>query len=119
MGAAVLPYAPLEQHALSWLRPRGHEPTTTSIATIFGVGRETVHRWRSDNRIGLDAADRLALELGRNLEEIWDEDAIEFAFVWASIDHRAARTLRARAQRESWALRLVPSLTVCVLGARS
>ena len=115
--AAALPYAPLEQHALSWLRPRGHEPTTTSLATIFGVGRETVHRWRSENRINFDAADRLAIELGRNLTEIWDDDAIEFAFVWADRQPATMRRLRALAYRESLGLRLVGPLTVCVLGA--
>lgn len=117
MSAAVLPYAPLEQHALSWLRPRGHELTTTSLATILGVQRETVHRWRTENRINLDAADRLALELGRNLEEIWDDESIEFAFVWADRKPGTMRRLRDIALEEARALRLAGPLTLCVLGA--
>lgn len=114
---AALPYAPLEQHALSWLRPRGHEPTTKSIAVILGVDRQTVNRWRTDNRINIDAADRLAIELGRNLEEIWDDDAIEYAFVWADRKPAATRALRERALTESWSWRVAGPLTLCALGA--
>lgn len=120
---ATLPFAPLEQLALGWLRPRGHTIghggpcDSAAIATLFDVDRRQVHRWRDTDRIELDAADRLAIELGRHLSEIWDDDAIEFAFVWATIDRTAVRKLRARAQRESWAWRLVGPLTLCVLGA--
>lgn len=116
----TLPYQPLETCALNWIRARhlhiadnGTDRTSAALADLLDLDLRTVHRLREHGRIDLDTADRCALELGRNLSELWDDDDIEFAVVWVSIRPDYMRRRRAEAYRDSCAWRWnVPTFSV-------